>query len=38
MSSIVQAEKLWLFQQQKQKVLVMASLAEESLSLRVSTH
>jgi hypothetical protein len=35
---MVQAEKDWLFQLQKQKVLAMASLAVESLSLSVRTH
>ena len=35
---MVQAEKDWLFQLQKQNVLAMASLAVESLSLSVSTH
>ena len=34
----MQAEKDWLFQLQKQNVLAIASLAVESLSLRVSIH
>ena len=34
----MQAEKDWLFQLQKQNVLAIASLAVESLSLRVSMH
>ena len=35
---MVQAEKHWLFQLQKQKVSAMASLAVASLSRRVNTH
>ena len=34
----MQAEKDWLLQLQKQNVLAIASLAVESLSLRVSIH
>lgn len=35
---MVHAEKDWLFQQQKHRVLAMASLAVDSLSRRVSAH